>query len=201
MKLKTLVLLCLSSCLTASVLFAASVTNEGKTAVKLGGKTKSGTLASMTINPGQTLPIRQPVLWIEHITDGANEDVNIKVLENDGRSGWITTPGGRYDFAQQPEKPQASPGVKKPAIPLQAGYAKNNGNIQIFLTVSKQGGQTVNHRVMPGQTVTIPEDTVEVKLGSLGSNRGNEEVFLLIVMPDGKQHIVRSPKTTIRTSS
>lgn len=201
MKLRTVFYAGLLFCLVSSRLFAASITNEGKTPIKLSGKTKSGVLAAMTINPGQTLPLRQTVLWVEHVIEGAHQNVNIKILEDNGTVGRIQTYGGRYTLAnQQTIAPSGENNSKKPSISLQAGYALNNSNVEILVTLIKRSGRTVKQRIMPGQTANIPEDTIEVKLGSLNSHRGNEEVNLLVVMPDGKQHMIRSSRTSISIS-
>lgn len=194
MKLSKIIGLSLSLFFILSPLFAASITNNGKTAVKLTGKSATGIIGALTIQPGQIMPIRQKFLWIEHVPDGPAEKINLKIMTDSGATGYITSPGERYVFPDSADSSLNS----KPALKLRPGYALNGSNVQMYISLTNRGGGSRTSVLLPSQTMTIPEDTVEVKTEPFSNSFGDQVIQIEIVMPDGKRHVVRSSNETVR---
>ncbi|HOW59533.1 MAG TPA: hypothetical protein PLO78_07410 [Candidatus Omnitrophota bacterium] len=178
-------------------LFAASITNEGDRPVKVNGKSASGIMMSLTLLPEKTLPIRQKVLWIEHVPEGPPQEIRIKIITDDGNPGYISSWGGRYVFSSVP----ANTGTgQKPAVKLRPGYATNYSNVQMYITATNRMGGKKTNVVMPNQSINIPENTVEVTTEPFNTSFGDQLIQVEIIMPDAKRHTIRSTRATVRIS-
>ncbi len=184
----------------SSYLFAASVTNEGETTVKMSARSSQGITGGGSIKPGQSLHLKNDVLWIEHVLEGGSVQVRLKIIGNDGRAGYINTPGGRYTFQPVVESKPTSPTEKKRSN-LASGYADNRSNVALSLNIVNRT-KAQNFLVLrPGQKTVIPEDTVEVRVDQYGWVSGDAQISLSVVMPDGKERVVRTSHAVVRIDS
>lgn len=185
----------------ASLGIAGSVTNEGSSPVKLSIKTNQGITGGGTLRPGQTVPLRNNFLWLEHIPEGPSQEVRIKIAEDNGTTTYITSIGGRYT------RPQTQNIVSAPAasfmpskVKLQPGYVTNNSNVQIYVTfIGGRLGAQRTQVLLPSQTLTVPEDTVEVKTQPLNSSFRDATFFIEVLMPDGTRQSIQSAQGSVYT--
>ncbi|HNX69050.1 MAG TPA: hypothetical protein PLL75_04795 [Candidatus Omnitrophota bacterium] len=185
--------------LTMSSLFAGSITNEGDTPVKVSGKSVNGISGSSTIPPGKTAPIRQKFLWLEHIPEGREGEIRIKITEDNGTVGYITSPGEKYFFKDVPEKSGSEMAASATAAqPLKPGYATNYSNVQIYLTFISDRGAQRTQVAMPGQMITVPENTVEVRTEPFNTSYGDAIISVTVMMPDGAIHSIRSARGSVQ---
>lgn len=190
-------------CLFASPLFAGSITNEGPSPVKVSGKSNKGISGGGTLRPGQTIPMRQPFLWLDHIPEGPATEIRIKIVDDNGITGYITTSGGRYTFPASPEKTaqEKTPPAAKPPQPLQPGYATNKSNIQLYITfISSRLGSQRTQVLLPSQTITVPKDTVEVRTQPLNTSFTDVNVLVEVLMPDGSRQSIQSSQGSVYLS-
>ncbi|MDD5218088.1 MAG: hypothetical protein PHN49_07050 [Candidatus Omnitrophica bacterium] len=183
--------------LTAPLLFAGTITNEGKTPVKISGKSENGMVGGSTVLPGQTVPMRQKFLWLKHIPEGAPAEIRIKIVNDDGTTGYINTVGGQYTCPQAQQSPvreERAGTLSKPT--LQPGYATNHSNVQLYLTTISSRGAQRTSVLMPGQTVTIPADVEEVKAQPF-SHRSDLTIQVEVLMPDGSRQSILSPRGSV----
>lgn len=75
---------------------------------------------------------------------------------------------------------------------FQTGSVTNNCNGEVYLTFVSRTGQENSKTVMPGQSVPVPEDTIEVKAELLNDVYGDETTSVDITMPDGSSHMLQS---------
>ncbi len=187
-------------CLAASPLFAGSITNEGPAPVKISGRTAKGISGGGTLQPGQTTPMRQPFLWLDHVPEGTATEIRIKIVEDNGTIGYITTSGGRYTFAASPEKtlPVKAPPAAIPVQPLQPGHVINRSNIQLYVTfISSRLGSQRTQVLLPSQTITVPRNTVEVRTQPLNTSFTDVTVLVEVLMPDGTRQSIQSPQGSV----
>lgn len=197
------ILFVLFFCFITVPLFAGSATNEGPAAVKVSLRTASGISGGGTLQPRQTLPIRQPFLWLEHIPEGSAPEIRIKVVEDSGVTGYITTSGGRYTCSASPDKtlPEKAHPAAAPVRPLQPGYATNHSNVQLYITfISSHLGAQRTQVIMPSQTITVPKDTVEVRTQPLNTSFTDVNVQVEILMPDGSRQTIQSAQGSVYLS-
>ncbi len=186
--------------LLPAALFAANVSNEGSTAVKISARSVQGISGGSTLQPGQTWSVKNDPAWIEHIPDNRSTPVRIKIIENDGKTGYISTPGGRYTF-QQPVQTQPAAKTGKPRVKHATGYADNRSNVALSLNIMSPSGSQNFVLLRPGQKTVIPEDAVEVRVDQHGWVSGDAQISLSVVMPDGKESVVRTSHAVIRMDS
>ena len=187
-------------CLLASPLFAGSITNEGPAPVKVSGRSTKGISGGGTLRPGQTIPMRQHFLWLEHVPEGPDTDIRIKIVEDNGATGYITTSGGKYTCTASGEKgaPEKTPPAAKSAPPLQPGYVTNHCNIQLYVTfISSLLGSQRTQVLMPSQTITVPKDTVEVRTQPLNSTFKDTNGQVEVLMPDGSRQSIPSSQGSV----
>ena len=178
----------------ATPLFAGSIINEGDSPVQVSGRTASGITGSVTLLPGQTSPIRQKFVWLKHVPGDSSKTIRIKIINDDGTTGYINSLGGQYTFPEAREKAyQEKRNVERPKPKLQPGYVTNNSNVQLYITtISSHLGAQRTLTAMPGQTLSLPEDVVEVRTQPLNS-RADSKISLEVVLPDGSRHHISSP--------
>lgn len=170
--------------------------------MKVNARSAQGIVGGGSLKPGQNLNLKSDVLWIEHVPEGGSTEVRLKIIENDGRVGSINSPGGRYTF-----KPASGSGsgvkTEKKTSPqvLVSGYADNLGSSAMLLSLIDKGNAQSYLLVLPGQKVTIPQDTVEVIVDRHGWSSGDVQIILFLVMPDGKEHTIRTAHAVVRTGS
>ncbi|MBU9889244.1 MAG: hypothetical protein KTQ49_05190 [Candidatus Omnitrophica bacterium] len=196
-------LLLLGLCLSPLPLFASSVTNEGPAPVKISIRSTSGITGGGTLLPGQSMPIRQSFQWLQHIPEGNTAEVRIKIVEDSGATGYITTSGGRYTSSSNPEKSfQERAAPPTPIVrPLQPGYAINHSNVQLYITfISSHLGAQRTQVILPSQTITIPKDTVEVRTQPLNTSFADINVQVEVLMPDGSRQTIQSAQGSVYLS-
>ncbi len=183
----------------ATQLLAASISNEGTAPVRVTGKSTNGVLIDTVLPPGQTKPIRQPFLWVEHVPDGSTQEVKICITENDGTKGYIKSVGGRYTAMEAREKPQPAFLFDQEApTPLQPGFATNNSNVMLSLKLIRADGSYELQTLMPGNTTGVSQDMVEVQIPEFAIDRPDQSVRVNVVMPDGSRHELRTLKASAR---
>jgi hypothetical protein len=187
----------LGAILLPAVLLAASVSNEGDTAVKVSARSVKGISGGSTLQPGQIWSVKNDPAWIEHVPDNRSMPVRIKIVENDGKTGYISVPGGRYTFQQAVETQPATP-TKKPRMRHTSGYADNRSNVALSLNIVGPTGAQNFVLLRPGQKTVISDDTVEVRVEQYGWVSGDAQIFLSLMMPDGKEHVVRTSHAVVR---
>ncbi len=182
-------------------LFSASIINEGQTLAKVNLRSTKGIVAGGSLKPGQNLHLKSEIAWIEHVPEGSASTVSLKIIENDGRVGRIDTPGGRYTF-QHLSGTQTQPAAEKEEKPrpalLASGYAENNGNLAMLLSLVDKNNHQKYSLLLAGQKTEIPRDTVEVIVDQHGWTSGDVKISLLILMPDGKEQTVQTPHAVVR---
>jgi len=181
-------------------LFAASITNEGDTIVKVSARSAQGISGGGSIRPGQSLNLKNDASWIEHVPEGGSAQVRLKIIENDGKTGYISTPGGRYTFQTSTES-KFTPQTEKKGPGLATGYADNRSNVAMSLNIVNRTGAQSFFVLRPGQKTVISEDTVEVRVDQQGWVSGDAQISLSVVMPDGKERVVRTSHATVRIDS
>ncbi len=185
----------------AGSLFAASITNEGATTVKVSARSVQGISGGGSIKPGQSLNLKNDASWIEHVPEGGSAQVRLKIVENDGKVGFISTSGGRYTFQNVVESKASNGTGKKKGSGLISGYADNRSNVALSINIVDQS-RAQNFLVLrPGQKTVIPEDTVEVRVDQYGWVSGDAQISLSVVMPDGKERVVRTSHAVVRIDS
>lgn len=181
-------------------LFAASITNEGDTIVKVSARSNKGISGGGAIQPGQSLNLRNNIAWVEHVPEGGSTQVHLRIIENDGTVGYISTSGGRYTFrAVKESDPAAQPEKKKSN--LATGYADNRSNVAMSLNIVNRSGAQNFVVLRPAQRTVIPEDTVEVRVDQHGWVSGDAQISLSVFMPDGKERVVRTSHAVVRLDS
>lgn len=188
--------------LITSPLFAGSITNEGPAPVKISLKSSSGIGGGGTLQPGQTIPARQKLLWLEHVPEGPATEIRIKIVDDNGATSYITTSGGRHTFTPPVEETpkKKTPSAAESVPRLQPGHVTNHSNVQLYVTfVSSRLGSQRTQVVMPSQTLTVPQDTVEVRTQPVNSSFKDTSFFVEVVMPDGTQQTIRSAQGSVYT--
>lgn len=66
-------------------------------------------------------------------------------------------------------------------------HISNDGNIETRVVITTQDGQTTSHSLFPEEEVPLPEDAVRVKVDNPNLNFGDEDVFIRITLPDGRE--------------
>jgi hypothetical protein len=153
-----------------------------------------------SIRPGQSLNLKNDASWIEHVPEGGSVQVRLKIIENDGKTGYISTPGGRYTFQQGVES-KSTTRMEKKGSGLATGYADNRSNVAMSLNIVNRTGAQNFIVLRPGQRTVIPEDTGEVRVDQHGWVSGDAQISLSIVMPDGKERVVRTSHAVVRLDS
>jgi len=88
--------------------------------------------------------------------------------------------------------------IKTMEIPDGAGYATNDSNVEIYLTCVNRAGGEETQEIMPGQTLTVPAETVEVRAELVDSSMGDDDISVEIAMPDGQTRTLRALPGTVR---
>jgi hypothetical protein len=179
-------------------LFSASIINEGETTAKVNARSNQGITGGGSIKPGQSLHLKDGILWIEHVPEGVPSPVRLKIIQNDGTTGYISTSGGRYVFQQAEGTRSAAETEKKTRTVLTEGHAENRSNLTMLLSLIAKGNRQSYLLLLPAQKAVIPKDTVEVIADRHGWSSGDIQIALFLTMPDGKEHIVRTEHTVIR---
>ena len=193
----SLILLFVFLLLPAS-LFSASITNEGRTIVKVNARSSQGIVGGGSIKPGQNLHLKNDVLWIEEVPEGGASQVQLKIIENDGRIGYINTSGGRYTFQLAAKSQPIALKEKKTQVALTEGYSENRSNLAMLLSLIDKGNKQSYSLLLPGQKGAIPKDTVEVIADRHGWSSGDVKIALFLVMPDGKEHMIQTSHAVVR---
>ena len=184
--------------IAAPCLFAASITNEGKATAKVNMRSAQGIVGGGSIKPGQSLHLKSDLLWIEHVPEGSLSPVQLTIVENDGRIGSIHTFGGRYTFQNAAGTEPAVKKEKKTQGVLMPGYAENRSNLAMLLSLIDAKKQQSYTLLMPGQKGVIPKETVEVIADRNGWSSGDVQITLFIVMPDGKEHTIKTSHAVVQ---
>jgi len=186
-----------------ALLSAASVTNEGEATVKVSVRSAQGISGGGSIQPGKSLQLKSEILWIEHVPEGAASQVQLKIVENDGRTGFIRAPGGRYTFQKTPGSQPVGIREEKIEKPMSstAGYAENRGNVPMSLSLIDSKNQQSYTLLLAGQKGVIPKEIVEVIVDRYGWSSGDVRITVFIVMPDGKEHTIRDAHAVVRIHS
>lgn len=184
-------------------LFAASISNEGKETVKVNARSAQGIMGGGSLKPGQSLPVKSDVLWIEHVPEGRASGVSLRITEDDGRSGFINTPGGRYAFQRAVELSTGGNAEKKISSAPVPGYAENQSNTAMLLSLIDRRNKQSYSLLLPGQKSVIPQDTVKVISDRHGWSSGDVKIALFLIMPDGKQRMIRDEhaETSVDTAA
>ena len=169
----------------------AEIVNQGNDIVRLSGRRKSGISGSITLQPGQTLPVADDLEEVSHVPSGRPERVNILIVEPDGRRGSITSIGGRYVLGRS-RASTLERDTPKAAQPV-SGDVVNRSNIPVFLlyripNTIRQG--SVN--LQPDQSSSFPKETVEVTLRLRHRARDNDQIAVYVTMPDGSRHTLNA---------
>jgi len=165
--------------------------------VKVSARSIKGISGGTSLEPGQTWPIKNDPAWIEHVPDNRSTPVRIKIVESDGKTGYISVPGGRYMFQQAVETQPATP-TKKPRTRHTSGYADNRSNVALSLNIMSPSGSQNFVLLRPGQKTVIPEDTGEVRVDQYGWFSGDAQISLSLMMPDGKERVIRTSHAVVR---
>ena len=182
-------------------LYPATITNEGETTVKVNGRSTQGITGGWSLPPGQSRTLKSEIAWIEHVPEGGASQVRIKILENDGRMGRIDVPGGRYTFQSVAGIPPVVEKKEMPRPSMASGYAENNGTLAMMLSLIDKNNHQRYALLLPGQKTELPKDTIEVISDRHGWSSGDVQISLLITMPDGKEHTVRTSHAVVRANS
>ena len=177
--------LCLSLLLVSSPLFAG-ITNESNVAVKVDIARKDGPSQKITIYPGQSEVLPDDATQITVIPNAlprGDEIVNVKVLQDEGKSVYITKFGDSLVLWQKEEAEEVKPLL---------GYTKitSASNIALRLTLTKKSGTSETVEILPGQSKTFPDSVVELSVSTSGLPRGDEVVNLTLTLPNGEEKTI-----------
>lgn len=87
---------------------------------------------------------------------------------------------------------------QRPLKGHESGRVSNNSNAEIYAFVTTQSGSEATFILMPGQTVDLLSDTVEVRMELVDDSFGDQVISIEVVMPDGTAHSVSSLPATVR---
>ncbi|MFZ5802440.1 MAG: hypothetical protein ACOY3K_04935 [Candidatus Omnitrophota bacterium] len=82
------------------------------------------------------------------------------------------------------------------AFPLEASIT-NEGNQSVQLVFKKKNGLTASAVLNPNQLLIPPSDTVSITVKPLGPTRGDEEVLIKVVQPDGETSEIKTYGSTV----
>lgn len=183
----------------------AEIINEGDQIVRLSGRKKGGVIGSLTIQPGQSIPITDQLEQLSHVSNnsGRPENVKILIIEPDGTRGSITSVGGKYILGQGGSRSGYMtpyvPDRRKPSVILQPGSVKNRSNIAVFIAYSMPNNiRSGILNLQPDQYGTFPKEVTEVTLRVRDRVRDNDEIAVYVTMPDGSQQVLSGDGATAR---
>jgi len=186
---------------------AAEVINEGTTPVKIAGAKKEGVIGSGSLPPGKSRVFSENPEMIRHVPSNLyhDEKVKIKIIEDNGKVGWIRSRGGRYHFDKRSRLLDlAATGKRKvkKRVELMDGQALNEGNIPVYVEITFKDKRTsIKKDLLPDTILRIPKETLSVKIRQRNPLRGDEVIKVKVIMPDGKEKIIRNIGGTAHTES
>ncbi len=162
-------------------LFAA-ITNESNGNIQIEITKESGDPNRLTMYPGQSteIPIGATQITVvsSHFGRG-DEVVKIKIVENEGLTGYITKTNMPYILGREDVSEEDKAAYK-------SIRATNQSNVPLDLAVTKKNGNTTILKILPAQSMNLPEDTAEVKVTPSTSLRGDENIKLEMRMLNGE---------------
>jgi hypothetical protein len=63
----------------------------------------------------------------------------------------------------------------------------NNGDMDVRVVVTHRDGRSSSVDLYPGQETPLPADAVQVKVDSYRVDRGDDQVYVSVVSPDGSE--------------
>lgn len=73
----------------------------------------------------------------------------------------------------------------------------NYGNTKTRIVIIRENGSRISDSLYPGQSLPIPEDAKTIRVDTSLSDRGDEEIYLSVVLPDGTLHELRENGATL----
>ncbi|HNV86013.1 MAG TPA: hypothetical protein PKL97_03490 [Candidatus Omnitrophota bacterium] len=85
--------------------------------------------------------------------------------------------------------------------PLTEGSVVNKSDVEMLIVLVKSNRLSGTFHLMPGQSLTVPKDIVEANVERAYVSPIPVKYSVLVVMPDGKKHEVKTYKDTVRLSA
>jgi len=84
--------------------------------------------------------------------------------------------------------------------PLREGSVVNKSDVEMLVSLVRGNKLSSTFHLMPGQSLIVSKDIVEAKVERAYVSPIPVKYSVLIVMPDGKKHEVKTSRETIRLS-
>ncbi|MCM8775999.1 MAG: hypothetical protein NC930_06620 [Candidatus Omnitrophica bacterium] len=168
-------------------LFWGNITNNGNDAVEIKVVKEGGQYQRFNIYPDQTVELPQDTVQVQVVPRSrtrGDENIEVTIVEPDGKTGTIDKMGGIYVLKQE--------NTLETETVLQAGSVQNLGSVDVDIVVHLENGTIQTQQVFMEQTVSIPKEATEVTVDMKRAMRGDEKILVEVIMPDGKS-------TTIKT--